>query len=343
MDLISPQELKQELPLSDHGIHFLHQNRRTIENIFERRDPRLLLIIGPCSIHNVNEALEFAHKLQNLATEMKDSCFIVMRAYVEKPRTAGGWQGLVHDPYLNGSNDISQGLFLARSLLLQLAEMEMPIATEFLTPHLSPYFEDLVTWGCIGARTTSSPVHRLLASHLPMPIGFKNTVEGNIQAAINGVAVARQPHHFLHIDETGKLCHIQSKGNPFAHVVLRGATTHTNYEKESIQKTVNILRKLELPPRILIDCSHGNCQGKYFKQKEAFYSALEQIKEGNQQILGMMLESNLEASSQKIPSQLSDLQRGVSITDPCLDFSTMSDLVRSVQDSSSMVMSLNQS
>jgi 3-deoxy-7-phosphoheptulonate synthase len=339
MHLIAPKDLTAQLPLSQKGAEFIAESRKTIMRIFDRQDPRILAIVGPCSIHNVEEALNYAQQLKELAWQVRESCFIVMRAYIEKPRTRKGWLGLVHDPHLNGTHDLAYGLTLSRSFLVELAEMGVPAGTEFLTPHLAPYIEDLISWGCIGARTSSSQIHRQLASWLKMPIGFKNTVDGNVDAAINGVHAARHPHHFMHISETGNLKLVKGSGNPYAHVVLRGSTAATNYDEESVQKVLSSLREHELPPRILIDCSHGNAQGQYFKQKNAFHEVLEQIQKGNHQIVGMMLESNLQAGAQLLHTQLDGLQPGVSITDPCIDYSTTAELI----SSASMVMSSTQS
>lgn len=339
MHLIAPKDLISQHPLSKKGAEFIADSRKTLMRIFDRQDPRILLIVGPCSIHNVEEALVYAQQLKELAHEVQENCFIVMRAYLEKPRTRKGWLGLVHDPHLNGSHDIGHGLGLSRAFLVQLAEMGVPAGTEFLTPHLAPYIEDLISWGCIGARTSSSQIHRQLASLLKMPIGFKNTVDGNIDAAINGIHAARHSHHFMHICEAGRVKLAKSSGNPYAHVVLRGSQSGTNYDEASIRRTLCSLREQELPPRVLVDCSHGNCQGQYFKQKKVFQSVLEQIQGGNHQILGMMLESNLQAGAQLIHNQLEGLQPGVSVTDACLDYSTTSELI----SSASMVMSSVQS
>lgn len=339
MHLKPPSEIKQEFPLSDTAKAFIAQSRQTICKIIDRQDPRMLLIVGPCSIHNPEEGIEFAEQIKKLSN---DHCFIVMRTYIEKPRTKTGWKGLVHDPHLNGSEDLECGLRIAREFLCWIAEMGVPTATEFLTPHLAPYIEDTISWGCIGARTSSSQVHRLLSSYLPMPVGFKNSVDGNVECAINGVYVSKMPHTFMHICENGKLCKVRSKGNPHTHVVLRGSLATENYHKDSVQTVLNHLRQYELPPRVLIDCSHGNTHGHYFKQKEVFSAVLEQIQNGNQQIIGMMLESNLESGSQKIPPQLTELQSGVSITDSCLDLSTTIELIKSASQSSAM-MSLTQS
>lgn len=341
MHLISPQQLKREISLSETGTKTVSTSRETIQRIYDRQDPRLLLIVGPCSIHNPEEGISYARQLKALAEEVKDSAFLVMRAYVEKPRTKMGWKGLVHDPHLNGSEELDAGLHLTRQFLVDLAEMGMPAATEFLTPHLAPYIDDLITWGCIGARTSSSQVHRLLASHLPMPVGFKNTVDGNVSCAVNGVLFASYPHTFMHISDEGSLRKCKSSGNPYCHVVLRGSLHGRNDDRESIQATLEDLRAHELPPRVLVDCSHGNSKGKFFLQKEVFQNVLEQWQEGTSQVLGMMLESNIEAGSQTVPRNLADLQPGVSITDPCLDYRETRELIMSV--SSSMSMTLTQS
>lgn len=339
MELIAPQDLIAKIPLSKKGAENIAESRKTLMRIFDRQDPRLLFIVGPCSIHNVDEAIAYAQQLKELAESVKENCFIVMRAYIEKPRTRKGWLGLIHDPHLNGSHDVAHGLELARTFLVELAEMGMPAGTEFLTPHVAPYIEDLISWGCIGARTSSSQIHRQLASLLKMPIGFKNSVDGNIDTAIHAIHAARAPHQFMHISGKGSVQLVKSSGNPYAHVVLRGSVGSSNYDEASIQKTVGALREQELPPRVLVDCSHGNCRGQYFLQKKAFQDVLEQIQRGNQQILGMMLESNLQAGAQMIHHQLEGLQPGISVTDPCIDYSTMAELVSSVSMAMSSVQS----
>ncbi len=339
MHLPSPSELSKELPLTPEAAAFVSTSRKSIQSIIDGKDSRLLIVVGPCSIHNTEEALIYAEEIKKLAEEVKEHCFLVMRTYIEKPRTRKGWRGLVHDPHLNGSEVIANGLPLCRSLLCRLAEMQVPTATEFLTPQLTPYFADTISWGCIGARTSSSQIHRLLASHLPMPVGFKNTVDGNVECAVNGVLVARSPHTFVHTCKDGKICKVQSQGNPYCHVVLRGSSLSQNYDAASIQRTLAVLRMQELSPRVLIDCSHGNAKGKYYAQKEVFHSVLEQKQEGNSHILGMMLESNLEAGSQLVGTDLHELQRGMSVTDGCIDFPATAELIKSVS-SSSILMSL---
>jgi 3-deoxy-7-phosphoheptulonate synthase len=341
MHLMSPKELKQKLFLSEDLTAFVAESRKNIQRIIDRTDPRLLIIMGPCSIQQIEEGLEYARRLKELADQTSEKCYLVMRAYIEKPRTRGGWKGLAYDPHLNGLHDLENGLALSRHFFLELTKMGVPIATEFLSPALAPYFEDLISWGCIGARTCLSQIHRVLASSLSMPIGFKNSIDGYIDSAISGVLVARESHYFPQISEDGFLTVVSSVGNPYAHVVLRGSISGTNYDRESIQKTLSALRAEEIPPRVLIDCSHGNAKGGYFTQKEVFQNVMTQIEEGNHQIFGLMLESNLEPGCQKIPAQIKDLQRGVSITDPCLDFATSSMLISSLSSCNSM--SLNQS
>lgn len=339
MHLPSPREIKESSPLSDTAKSFIDSSRTIVKNIFNLHDPRLLVVVGPCSIHRIDEALEYARELKKFAKEVSDHCFIVMRAYVEKPRTREGWKGLVHDPRIDGTQEIREGLYLTRFFLAQLAELGIPAATEFLTPHLAPYIEDLITWGCIGARTSSSQMHRLLASHLPMPIGFKNTIDGNIDCAIDGIHVARASHHFMHIDEEGRVCQMRGDGNPYTHLVLRGSHAKTNYSREDVAACLSKLSKEKLPQRIMIDCSHGNCQGSFRMQEEVFHSVKEQIMSGNQAIMGIMLESNTHAGMQKIRGQVSELEAGVSITDGCIDFSTAAGLISSLCTSMSLTQS----
>lgn len=333
MQIQPPQALKTQLPLDPEIASFIKKSRKTIQAIIEKRDPRLLLIIGPCSIHSLEESMEYARKLKTLSERVFDSCFIVMRSYIEKSRTCDSWKGLVHDPHLNESYDIASGLHLCRSLLLELAQKKVPVATEFLSPLIAPYIEDLITWGSIGARTVSSQIHRLLASHLPMPIGFKNSIDGNIDSAIQGVCVARHRHQFLHLSDQGMISIAKSSGNPHAHIVLRGSLSGPNYDEKTVQLALDKLRKSELPPRLLIDCSHGNSGKQCFKQKEAFRDILRQIQRGNSHIFGMMIESHIEAGAQTIPNRLNELQKGVSITDSCLDFASTEELALQVAQS----------
>lgn len=323
----SPLTIKQLFPLGAEECEFITHSRRAVENILTGKDSRKLLIVGPCSIHDLEACLEYAEKFKSLAELTQDRFFCIMRAYVEKPRTGNGWKGFISDPHLNESCDMESGVALSREFLLKLAAMRVPAATEFVTPAFAPYIEDLITWGCIGARTCSSQVHRLLASHLPMPMGIKNSVDGNVHCAASGIATARAPHTFLHTSEKGKMELVKSRGNPYAHLVLRGSETHPNYSEEAINQALLHLRQMELPPKLIIDCSHGNSGRQYFKQKQVFESLIERGLDD--QVVGLMIESHLEAGRQKIPNSLTQLQRGVSITDGCLDYHSTEEMILS--------------
>lgn len=325
--LASPIAFKQELPSNTRQLQFINESRTHITNILEGTDQRLLLIIGPCSIHDTHAAKEYAQKLNILAKSVSKSFFIVMRTYFEKPRTALGWKGMLYDPHLDGSNDIESGIRYARQLLLDLADMQVPTATEFLDP-LSPLFlSDLISWSCIGARTTESQIHRQLASGLPMPVAFKNSTSGNIHVAIKGVLTAASPHAFFGVDDTGQIAIIRTKGNPHAHVVLRGGENHPNYDAQSIEKTVEQLRKYSLPECVIIDCSHDNSNRCQDRQKIVFESSIQQYLNGNTAIRGLAVESHLFAGNQKIPLDKTQLQYAVSLTDPCLDWKATEKLI----------------
>lgn len=333
MHLTTPQQLKKSLPLSLEQQQFIQESRQTIQRILQGKDERLLIIAGPCSIHDTSACEEFALSFKELSERVASSCFLVMRAYVEKPRTQSGWKGLVHDPFFDGSSSIEDGLFMARQFLLKLAQIALPAACEFVTPELSPYFQELISWGCIGARTVTSQPHRVFASSLPMAVGFKNSIEGNVDSAIQAVLTAREKHTYVQIEEDGRLSCFESSGNPFSHIVLRGSSTHPNYDPKSVLETVAKLRQAELPPQLIIDCSHGNCGKQFDKQREVFQSALEQINSGVP-ICGLMIESHLEEGSQ--PHTVPLLRRGVSITDPCLSFSALEELVLSAVEVASL-------
>lgn len=270
--------------------------------------------------------MEYAERFKELSDAVCRTCFLVMRVYVEKPRTSTGWKGLLYDPHLDGSYDIKTGLLWTRELLLSLAQMQIPAATEFVDPLASLYFEDLITWGFIGARTCSSQPHRQFASSRTMPIGFKNSTDGNLENPIHGVLSAMAQHTSMHIDDHGKLCAIHGKGNPFSHIVLRGSHKFTNYDSASIQQALQMLEQAGLPGRLMIDCSHGNCQKDHAKQHDVFMSILAQ---GNDKVFGLMLESHLESGSQPISEEL---KYAVSITDPCLDWKTTEELVYSAAE-----------
>lgn len=326
--LASPADLKRSLPATETDQEFIHNARETVKNILRGDDKRILLIMGPCSIHDVDAAKEYASKLKVLANEVADTFFILMRTYFEKPRTTIGWKGILFDPHLDGSNDINTGLKITRELLLYLAEEEIPTATEFLDPSSAPYISDLITWGCIGSRTAESQTHRELASGLPMPVGFKNNTDGNTQIAVNGVLAASQPHSVISIDDHGQGIIIKTDGNSQCHIVLRGGDLHTNYDPQSISSSVNALKKAGLPESLIVDCSHGNSGREHEKQIAVFQSLIHQVVEGNSNIRGLILESNLFEGRQTPFSDKCTLKYGVSITDPCLSWDKSEQLIR---------------
>jgi 3-deoxy-7-phosphoheptulonate synthase len=326
MELPSPKDLKSKLPLSRHQRDFVDSSRRTIENLVTGEDRRLAIVAGPCSIHEMESALEYAKRFKGLLERVKKTCFLAMRVYFEKPRTITGWKGLLYDPHLDGSHDIQTGLYWTRELLLKMAEWQIPVAAEFLDPLAAAYFDDLVSWGFIGARTSASQTHRQLASSLLMPVGFKNGTDGNIDNAIHGVVAAGSPHSFLGMNEEGRLSIRKSSGNLYTHVVLRGGEA-PNFDLGSIHYTLGKLRSQNLPERILIDCAHANCQKQYEKQTNVFYTLMEQVQQGSRHLMGVMLESHLEAGNQLLSEDPSSLRYAVSITDPCIDWSTTEELV----------------
>lgn len=327
--LPSPQEIKELFPLAPKTAAFIEESRAISRNIVRGIDRRKALVIGPCSIHERTSAIEYARRFKELSHAVSRTCHMVMRVYVEKPRTSMGWKGLLYDPHLDGSYDIKTGVLWARELLLLLSEMQIPCATEFVDPLAALYFDDLITWGFVGARTSASQPHRQFASHLNMPIGFKNSTDGNLDSAIHGALSAKEAHISMHIDPHGKLCAIHSEGNPYSHIVLRGAYATTNYDDASVKLAMEKLKKVQLSERLMIDCSHGNCQKVFDKQQDVFRSVLEQMERGNDRIFGMMLESHLESGSQPLTEDLSQLKYAVSITDPCLDWKTTEELIYS--------------
>lgn len=326
--LPSPQALKRQLQATQRQLDFVHNSRNQLVEILEGNDPRLVLIIGPCSIHDCGSVKEFATRLNVLAKEVADEFFILMRTYFEKPRTTVGWKGLVYDPHMDGSHDLKEGLTQARSLLLALAECEVPAATEFLDPMTPRYLEDLVTWSCIGARTTESQVHRQFASGLPMPVAFKNNTSGDLEVAVNAVITASHPHTCFGINEEGQAAIMRTQGNALPHVVLRGGKSHSNYDPQSITQALNLLRKAHLPERLLVDCTHGNSRKDHNEQVSVFESILKQYIQGNLGIRGILMESHLSDGSQSLTKQRDDLSYGVSITDPCLGWGSTEKLIR---------------
>jgi 3-deoxy-7-phosphoheptulonate synthase len=326
--LISPQKLKTELPATISQKQFIEQTRNQIRQILNGIDSRLLLILGPCSIHDIGAAKHYATLLQELIQEVDNEFFVIMRTYFEKPRTSLGWKGLIYDPMLNGSNDINTGLKWSRKLLLELAQLHIPTATEILDPSTYFYFNDLISWGCIGARTASSQIHRQIASGFNLPIAFKNNPEGNIEVAINGVLTASESHSYIGINEEGLISSFKSQGNPDCHIVLRGGEYQPNYDSDSINHAIALLKRAKLPLRLLIDCSHDNSKRNYRKQIEVFENVLSQIFSGNQYIRGIILESNLDAGHQILDTTPFQLKYGISITDPCLDWTSTAAMVR---------------
>ena len=330
MPLLSPRKTKALLPLKEEAFISIEKFRNDITALITGLDSRLALVVGPCSLHDIDSALEYARKLKVLQEQVKKTCFLVMRAHVEKPRTCLGWKGLLHDPYLNGQPDISHGLFISRQILLELANLHIPLATEFLDPIASNYFSDLISWGFIGARTSSSQIHRQLASSSLMPIGFKNSIDGNLESAIHGVLAAERSHSFLNIDNEGYVQEIKSLGNPFCHIVLRGSDKRTNYDPGDIQLATHLCKEHGVNSRILIDCSHGNSQKNHLRQEEAFFSTIRQYVLGNKNILGSMIESHLEEGNQ--PFESLSLNPSISLTDPCINWDTTERLILSAHE-----------
>lgn len=315
--VITPSELLQLFPASEKSLETVKRARHIAREIIHGHDPRLLVVVGPCSIHDSQAALEYAYHLKQAAEKFSDDLFLIMRVYLEKPRTLTGWKGLISDPQLNGSYQISEGLKLARQLLLQLNEINVPAGTEFLDTLVPHYLSDLISWAAIGARTSESQIHRELASGLSMPVGFKNNTDGNIKVAIDAIHTARHPHYFLSITPSGVPSVINTTGNPDSHIILRGANTHSNYGTESIKKAIEMLYKADLTPRLMIDCSHGNSMKNYLQQITVANSIANEIQSGSQSIFGIMLESNLVAGKQALVFN-QPLTYGQSITDACL-------------------------
>ena len=326
--LPSPAALLAELPKTAAQAAFVADRREDIRRIIFTDDRRFLLLIGPCSIHDLDAGRDYARRLATLARKVSDRVVIVMRVYFEKPRTTVGWKGLVMDPHLDGSHDIANGLRLGRTFLRDVLDLGLPTATEFLDPITPQYVADLVCWGAIGARTTESQTHRQMASGLSMPLGFKNGTDGSLQAAVNAIRAAGQPQTFLGINLDGAASAVVTRGNPNCHVVLRGGAAGPNYSPAHIAQTETLLAKANLPKSILVDCSHDNSAKKPELQPEVLRALLVQIADGNRSIMGAMIESNLFAGSQPFPVPKETLRYGVSITDGCIDWTTTEALVR---------------
>jgi len=327
--LTSPAAIKEELPVSDAAADTVIQGRKDVENILNGEDKRLLVIAGPCSIHDTKAAMEYAHKMKELREEVKDKINLIMRVYFEKPRTTVGWKGLINDPFLDSSYNMDQGLRRARSLLIGINGLGLPTATEILDPITPQYIAGLLTWVAIGARTTESQTHREMASGLSMPVGFKNSTDGSLTSAVNATQAAGAPQHFLGIDPNGSSAVVSTTGNPYGHIVLRGGHT-PNYDPVSVGKAQDRLRKKGLLDAVVIDCSHDNSGQKYKGQSFVFKSAVDQRQDGNDRIVGLMLESNLFEGNQKCKcdGDAANLKYGISITDECISWETTVKLIQ---------------
>ena len=327
-NLPSPQSLRKKFSVGATAKQTVLSARETISNILEGKDKRLLVIAGPCSIHDPQSALEYAQKLNELKEEINDSLFIVMRTYFEKPRTTIGWKGFINDPRMDESCDMVYGLEKAREILLDIANMELPTATETLDPITINYISDLLSWVSIGARTVESQPHRELASGLSMPVGFKNSTNGEIKVAIDAIESARQPHSFLGVNEKGEVSIVRTKGNSMGHLVLRGGNNSPNCDPKNVENAIKSLAERNLSQTLVVDCSHGNSRKKHQNQRSICKDVVSQRIAGNKNIVGIMLESNLFDGSQKISRDLSKLRYGVSVTDECMGWADTEKLLR---------------
>ena len=326
LPLIPPRELKQKLTLSPKAQETVIRGRETIQRIIKKEDKRLVAIVGPCSIHDEKAALDYAGRLAALQAKVKDSLYLAMRVYFEKPRTTVGWKGLISDPELDGSCDMNAGIFKARHLIMQILEMGLPTATEMLEPIIPQYLADVVCWSAIGARTTESQTHREMASGLSMPVGFKNGTDGNLATAINALVAAHAAQTFLGIDQDGRTCIVKTGGNPYGHIVLRGGR-RPNYDPISIEEARLMLITKGLPEAIIVDCSHANSHKKYQGQAIVWRNVVDQVVNGSESVIGLMLESNLHEGNQKYTGDRDALTYGVSITDECISWETTEALV----------------
>ncbi|MEE2893744.1 MAG: 3-deoxy-7-phosphoheptulonate synthase [Pseudomonadota bacterium] len=318
--LTTPEALKSEYPITDAVRASVSAGRAAVREILERRDPRLLVVVGPCSIHDVEAAHDYAGRLRALADEVGDALLLVMRVYFEKPRTTVGWKGLINDPYLDDSFRIAEGLKIARQLLLDLSETGLPLATEALDPITPQYLQDLISWSAIGARTTESQTHREMASGLSCAVGFKNGTDGGLGVAINALQSTSRPHRFLGISPSGQVAVMHTRGNTLGHVVLRGGGGGPNYDSESVARCEAALASAKLPANVMIDCSHANSEKNPARQAAVLDNIVKQIESGNRSIIGAMIESNIAFGNQALSSDRSQLTYGVSVTDGCIDW-----------------------
>ena len=330
--LITPQALKQEIPMTDKAAETVAKGREAVQNILDGKDHRIFVVVGPCSIHDLKAARDYAQRLKVLADEVSDTILVIMRVYFEKPRTTTGWKGLINDPYMNDSFKIQEGLHIGRQLLMDISELGLPTSTEALDPISPQYLQDLIAWSAIGARTTESQTHREMASGLSSAVGFKNGTDGGLTVAINALQSVTSPHRFLGINSEGRVSIITTKGNPYSHIVLRGGDGKPNYDSVSVALCEQELTKAGIQPRIMVDCSHANSNKNHELQPLVLENIGNQIAEGNKSICGAMIESHINAGNQKIPANLDELKYGVSVTDACIDWPTTETVLRGLRD-----------
>jgi len=330
--LITPDQLKKEMPITDAAVASVQSGRQAVRDILDRKDHRIFLVVGPCSIHDVEAAKDYAQRLKALSEKVSDTLYLVMRVYFEKPRTTVGWKGLINDPFMNDTFKIQEGLHISRQLLIDLAEMGLPLSTEALDPISPQYLQDLITWSAIGARTTESQTHREMASGLSSAVGFKNGTDGSLTVATNALMSVANPHRFLGIDQSGSVSIVETNGNNYGHVVLRGGGGKPNYDSVSVSLAEQALEKADLPNNIMVDCSHENSSKKPELQPLVMDNVTNQILEGNQSIIGLMVESNIKHGRQNIPANLDDLEYGLSVTDGCISWDETEQAIRKMRD-----------
>jgi len=333
LDLMPPpDEIHARVPLTEAAAEAVARGRATLQRILDRKDPRLFIVVGPCSIHDPVAGEDYAGRLAKLAAEVEDTLYLVMRVYFEKPRTSTGWKGFINDPRMDDSFHIEEGMERARAFLLRVAELNLPAGTEALDPIAPQYLGDLVAWTAIGARTSESQTHREMASGLSTPVGFKNGTEGDVSVALNAIKSAAGPHAFLGINMQGRSSIVRTRGNAHGHLVLRGGGGRPNYDTVSVSMAEKALRAAGLAPNIVIDCSHANSSRDPLLQPLVMADCVHQIREGNRSIVGLMIESNIEGGSQPIPEDRSKLRYGCSVTDPCVDWSTTEKMIRAARE-----------
>ena len=330
--LVTPEQLKRALPMSNRVHDVVTGSRKVIQDILDRKDHRFFVVVGPCSIHDPAAAIDYARRLKALADELSDTLYIVMRVYFEKPRTTVGWKGLINDPHLDDSFKIEEGLHIGRQLLLDILELGLPTSTEALDPISPQYLQDLISWSAIGARTTESQTHREMASGLSSPVGFKNGTDGGLTVATNALNSVAKPHRFLGINSEGQVAVFTTRGNPYGHIVLRGGSAGPNYDSVHIRLCEDALEKARVPCNIMVDCSHANSNKQPELQPLVVENVANQILEGNKSIVGLMIESNINAGSQSIPANLEELAYGVSVTDGCIDWAATEKCLRAMRE-----------